>query len=584
LIPPFRVRTIYFGICHFTFVIWYLSFVIWYLSFYRMNYAVIRELKRLRALERGGVDKQPAECAIALIYPNSYYVGMSSMGFQLVYGLLNALPGVRCERGFFIPGSQTYTLESLRPLRSFDCVGFSLSCEQDYFNVVEILRRAGIPLASRERDERHPLILGGGVCAWLNPEPLADIFDLFVLGEAEVVSAKLFEQIMAGDKGGRARLLRALAEIPGVYVPRLYEPRYGGEGQLLAVEGIVSGLPAPERQWAGELDGLPALAPIVTPETDFSDRAIVELMRGCGRQCRFCVADYAYRAPRLRSRNAIMDAASRARSLGSGVALLGPSLTDHPDLEEVGDEIVRSGGRISVSSVRAGQVSERLLGILARGGLRSLTIAPETPSERLQRSLNKEVHARDLMRVVEGAAAAGLRELKLYYLIGIEGETETELEAIAQSVRAVASLIHVRVSVGPLIPKARTPLQWAGMEGEGELRRKYRLLKKSIERIPMARMSNQSIRGAMTEATLARGDRTLVRHLELGRLPRAAVERYALRARGEEELFPWEHIGIGVNREYLWAEYQKYIRGELTSPCAPEKCAACGVCAQPGEG
>lgn len=547
-----------------------------------MNYAVIHELKRLRALERGGVDTRPAACAVALIYPNSYYVGMSSMGFQLVYGLLNALYGVRCERGFFIPGSPTYTVESISPLRSFDCVGFSLSCEQDYFNVIEILRRAGIPLASRERDERHPLIMGGGVCAWLNPEPLADIFDLFVLGEAEAVSAKLFDRIMAGGRGGRVRLLRTLAGIPGVYVPRMYEPRYGGDGQLLAVEGVEPGLTAPERQWVGELDRWPALAPIVTPETDFGDKAIVELMRGCGRQCRFCVADYAYRAPRLRSRNAIMDAASRALSLGSGVALLGPSITDHPDLEEMGDEIVRRGGRISVSSVRADRVSERLLGILARSGLRSLTIAPETPSERLQRKLNKEIHARDVMRVAEGAAAAGLRELKLYYLLGIEGETGEDCEAIVEQVRGISARIPVRVSVGPLVPKARTPLQWAGMEGERELKRKYRLLRKSIEKIPMVRLSNQSIRGAMAEAALARGDRTLARHLAIGRLPRAAIEKYALHPRGKDELFPWEHIGIGVKREYLRAEYEKFVRGELTAPCRPRQCGECGACVLPG--
>ena len=549
-----------------------------------MNYAVIRELKRLRALERGLLNKQPATCTVALVYPSSYYVGMSSMGFQLVYGLLNALPGVRCERGFFIPASQTYTLESLRPLRSFDCVGFSLSCEQDYFNVVEILRRAGIPLASRERDERHPLILGGGVCAWLNPEPLADIFDLFVLGEAEAVSAKLFQRIVAGDGRGRAHLLRTLAEIPGVYVPRMYEPRYGDEGQLLAVEGIESGLPPLKRQWVEELDRWPALAPVVTPETDFGEKAIVELMRGCGRQCRFCVADYAYRAPRLRSRDAIVAAASRALSLGRGVALLGPSLTDHPDLEEVADEIVRRGGRISVSSLRAGRISERLLGVLARGGLRSMTIAPETPSERLQRKLNKEIHAPDLLRLAEGAAASGLKELKLYYLLGIEGETEEDCEAIVEQVRGIASRIPVRVSVGPLIPKARTPLQWVKMEEEGGLRRKYRVLKKSMGKIPMARMSSQSIREAMAEATLARGDRTLVTYLALGRLPRAAVEKYALRSRGEGELFPWEHIGTGVKREYLWAEYRKFLCGERTPSCRPGQCHVCGACALPGGG
>ncbi len=543
-----------------------------------MNYAVIRELKRLRSLERGAIDKQPAECSIALVYPNSYYVGMSSLGFQLVYGFLNALPGVRCERGFLMPGSQTYTVESLRPLRDFDCVGFSLSSEQDYFNVIEILRRAGMPLDARERDERYPLVLGGGVCAWLNPEPIADIFDLFVLGEAEAVSAELFRRIAASGGDGREALLEALAEIPGVYVPRMYEPHYGNNGRLLAVEERRSGLPGLERRWVRELDGLPALAPIITPETDFGEKAIIEMMRGCGRQCRFCVAGYAYRPPRFRKGTVIMEAVSRSLASGSGIALLGPSLTDHPDLEEVCAEIVKRGGRISISSVRPGQVGDRLLGILVQGGLRSLTVAPETPMERLQRRINKEINAGDLLRFAKCARDAGLKELKLYYLLGIEGETTADREAIVEEISSVASRIAVRVSVGPLIPKARTPLQWAEMQGERELGNKYYMLKKSIAKIPAVRMSGHSIKGAMVEAALSRGDRTLTRHLVAGTLPRSAVERHALHRRGEREPFPWEHIGAGVNREYLWAEYQKYIRGGSTPPCIPGECFTCGVC------
>ncbi|MEJ2745722.1 MAG: radical SAM protein, partial [bacterium] len=363
-----------------------------------------------------------------------------------------------------------------------------------------------------------------------------------------------------------------------VYVPRMYEPRYGDDGQFLAVEERVLGLPALERRWVRVLDGLPAVAPIVTPETDFGEKTIVEMMRGCGRQCRFCVAGYAYRPPRFRSRDAIMDAAARALSCGSGIALLGPSLTDHPDFEEVSGEIVKMGGRLSISSVRPGRVEDRLLRILVQGGLRSLTIAPETPVGRLQRKLNKEIHAAELLRFAECARGAGLKELKLYYLLGIEGETGEDCEAIVEEVRSVASRIAVRVSLGPLVPKARTPLQWSRMPGEKELRNKYNVLRRSIANIPAVRMSSQSIRGALVEAALSRGDRRLTPHLIAGKLPRSAVEEYALRRRGEHEPFPWEHVGAGVKREYLWAEYQKYLSEEITSPCVPGDCFTCGVC------
>lgn len=207
-----------------------------------------------------------------------------------------------------------------------------------------------------------------------------------------------------------------------------------------------------------------------------------------------------------------------------------------------------------------------------------MTVAPETPSEGLQRRLNKEIRAGDLLHFAECAKGAGLKELKLYYLLGIEGETASDREAIVDEVRGVASRITVRVSVGPLIPKARTPLQWAEMQGENGLWKKYYALKKSIAKIPAVRMSGQSVKGALVEAALSRGDRKLTRHLVAGKLPRSIVERYALRRRGEHEPFPWEHIGSGVKREYLWAEYRKYMRGEPTSPCIPGGCFTCGVC------
>ena len=538
----------------------------------------IPELKRLSALERGSIDKHPADYTVALVYPNSYYVGMSNLGFQLVYRLLNMLPGIRCERGFYAPGCETHTVESLRSLRSFDCVAFSLSYELDYFNVVEILRRAGINPAARKRDERCPLIMGGGVCAWLNPEPLADILDLFVIGEAEAVVGGLFDRLKACEKEGRAEILRCLADVPGVYVPRLFEPIHDRDGELKGIEALHPAVCGPERQWLKELDPWPALAPVVTPETDFGGRAMVEIMRGCGRQCRFCVADYAYRAPRLRSEKKIIDAVAGGLAMAKGIALLGPSPSDHPELEEVCAEILRRGGSISLSSLRADRVSDRLLDLLVKGGLKSITVAPESPSGHLQRRVNKCISADQVMSIAERAGKAGLVEVKLYYMIGVAGESEGDLEAIIKEVGAVALQIPVRVSAGPLVPKARTPLQWMAMGGEAELKKKWRFLKKGIEKIPRARMSTVSVREAVVEATLARGDRKLSRYLMEGRLPRQIRERYAERERNRDEIFPWEHIGVGVNREYLLGEYDKFLRGELSPACQTDRCRACGVC------
>ncbi len=543
-----------------------------------MGYKVIPELKRLKSLERGRIEAHPADYTVALVYPNTYYVGMSNLGFQLVYGLLNSLPGVRCERGFFFEGQETRTVEGLKHLRSFDCVAFPLSYELDYFRVVDILRRSKFKLAASERGEEFPLIIGGGLCAWLNPEPVADIFDLFVLGEAEAVLPELFRVLRDDREKGRDKLLRSAAMVPGVYVPGLFKPRYDENGRFIATEAIDGSIPLPKRRWVDNLDAWPARAPIVTPETDFSGKNLIEAMRGCRRQCRFCVADYAYRSPRLRSRRSIMKAVREGMPFSKGVAVVGPCLSDHPEIEDICTEIVNSSCSISVSSMRADCVTDVMLETLARGGLRSLTIAPETPSERLQRKLNKVMAQKHILQTADRARAAGLKEIKLYYMVGIEGEEEDDLAAIAEQVNKVASLLPTRVSIGALIPKAHSPLQWLGMQEEGQLRKKYRFLQKRVAKIPRVKMSGLSIRGAMIEASLARGDRRLTRYIIDGRLPRKVRDSYALAEREVGETLPWEHIDVGVDRGYLLKEYRSFCKGETTEPCQPDDCRLCGVC------
>lgn len=546
------------------------------------------------AREHGGVEiNRAASVRFALAFPNIYSVGMASLGFQLVYALVNAHSDASCER-VFLPDPddltehersrlELFTLETLSPLSNFDVVGFSVSWEMDFVNLLRMLRLANIPLRRKDRDETRPLIVAGGPCATINPEPLAEFVDAFVVGDGEEVIARLITTLNATSEQPRRQTLEALSQIDGVYVPHFYEPQYEC-GRFSQVITHNSASKKVRRAIAADLSAYPAGSTIRTSEAEFGEIQLVEVMRGCGRHCRFCVAGYVNRPPWERKIGNMPD-------LGR-LGLVGAAVFDHSEAESLCREIVEAGGEFTVSSVRLETITPETAKLMARGGQRTLTIAPEAGTERLRAVINKHCTDEQIINAAAAAMEAGLARLKLYFMIGLPTETDADISAIAELVRRLAAefpSLGIQVSASCFVPKPWTPFQWLPMERESVLRRRFAALKKAIKSIGGVRFSGESPRLATVQGYLARGDRRvgdiLEAALDNGGDYAAAVRStgldtasYIYRSRDREESLPWDHIDARIKKSYLWNEYNKSLKGERTEPCKIDNCIACGAC------
>lgn len=544
---------------------------------------------------------------VALLFPNRYGVGNSNLGFQIVYDLVNTLPGFVCERFFHGPDLPR-SLESGRPLRDFPIVLCSVSFEQDFFHLLSLLAAGGIePLAGKRSADApcfrpgQPLVLGGGVATFINPEPLSPFVDLFVIGEAEPVLPQLMEhlarQITAQPP---AELLAQVVQtFAGCYAPRFYAMHYGGDGILARIEPAPG---VPERVKRLALAGSPVVghSKIFSPEAEFADMFLAELGRGCSRGCRFCAAGFVYRPPRLWQAESIL-AALELRPEGiNRVGLLGMEMVRREELDRVAGYLLSQGCVLSFSSLRADAVSSQLCQLLAESRLKSAAIAPDGGSERLRRVINKGISEEDVLVATEALARAGISHLKLYFMIGLPTESEEDMEellALTDKVRQAllgvgrsrGRLSNITLSVNSFVPKAWTPFQFQPFAPLAELKSKIRVLRKGVAAMNNVRIMVDQPRTALQQAVLARGDRRvgmalygMVKHhlswrqafQEQGITP----EAYAMRQRGREEPFPWEVIDHGIERGYLWMEYEKALAGKGTTACETQLCRRCGVC------
>jgi radical SAM family uncharacterized protein len=560
----------------------------------------------------------------ALAYPDVYDIGMSNLGLAILYEVLNQEDGVLCER-VYAPwtdmeqamrqeGIPLFGLETHHPLGEFDVIGFSLSYELTYTNALNMLDLAGLPLLAAERRRALPLVIAGGSGA-LNPEPLADFVDAFALGDGEELILDIADCVRRfKDRGGRSKrqLLRELAAIEGIYVPRFYDLPHHPDGTIAEVRPVDAvASPRPRKRFVQKLLPLPR-QPIVPFVQVVHDRAGIEIQRGCTQGCRFCQAGMIYR-PRLERTAKEVVALAREVLTSTGyrkLSLLSLSTTDHSQIvpmvralrEEFGDSII-----ISLPSLRVDSFSVEVAEAVAGPGKHTITFAPEAGSQRLRLAINKPMTEEDVLRAAEAAFSRGWTSIKMYFMVGLPTETLDDVQGIvdlAARVKEIGRRYHrgrarVRVSTSILVPKPHSPFQWACQATAEELGPKHDLLRRGCRRAGVE-FSWEDPEHSLLEAVISRGDRRLGRVIQRawqlgckfdawheqqdwGRWQQAFQECdldpgfYAHRERGLFEKFPWSHIDVGVSEAYLRGEWLKTAKGKATADCHKEPCNVCGV-------
>jgi radical SAM superfamily enzyme YgiQ (UPF0313 family) len=541
---------------------------------------------------------------VALAFPNTYYVGMSSLGYQTVYRLFNELDDVVCER-VFLPAKQELkaqlesrtpllTLESQTPVGDFDILAFSISFEWDYTNIVTMLRLAGLPPRAAARSGKHPLVVVGGAVTFVNPEPLALFADVIAAGEGELLIPTLTRTARAA--GDRDELLRALATERGFYIPSFYDVRYADNGTIAAFEPKpgTGAPPVVKKAAVKSVDRLdPPSTSIFTPDTEFGSRFLVEVVRGCANLCRFCWAGYNYLPVRAFPADRILELARQAKPHAGRAGLVSIALCDHPEIERILNGLLEMGYSISPASLRLDDLTQPIVSLLHKSGERSITIAPETGSDRLRRVINKTVTNDEILAATELIFANGIDNLKLYYMIGLPTETDDDLVAIHDLTvqmrdvmlkhgRSRGHLGRIVGSVNPLIPKPGTAYQWLPMEDPTITDAKGKRLRQLLAGLDNVYFNIKSERHSYYQALLSLGDRRVASTIEAaernGGQWRAAVAEtgldaafYIFRDRSRDAVLPWDIIDGGMKASFFQAEFDKALRAEWTLPPKRQK-------------
>ena len=569
---------------------------------------LIDRLQELYKDEDSRVTVNPhAGQKVAIVYPNTYFVGMSNLGLHIIYEEINLRNDSVCER-IFLPEKKELeaydktktplmSVETQRPMHQFDVVAFDVTFEMDYFHIPLMLRHGRVPIMGKDRTEFDPIVIAGGPCATFNPEPFADFIDAFIIGEGEGIVSRVLDIIRDGKMEGldRHAILRQLANISGVYVPSLYVPIYSDDGEFKGYH-IAEGAPKTiKRHFEMLTSGGETV--VATNYTEFGAMYIIEVARGCGRHCRFCMAGYCFRVPRVRPLEILKEGVDRAEKLGKKVGLMGAAISDYPEVDELVTYIRSKDMRYSCASLRADSLTQAVVDGLADSGQKTITIAPETGSERLRRVINKGISEEHLQNAATLSAKSGIQHMRLYIMIGLPTETDEDIEAIVGlAERTQAHMAEVgckgrlTLSINSFIPKPFTPFQWMAMDNQKTVEKKLQYIKKALQKNRRIEVLVESPKEAYIQGVLARGDRRLGAVLAACAADRGSksfkaemkaagldMDEMNYRERSFDEFLPWSHLDMGMDEGYLEMEWKRSVDEAYTPPCV-QGCKRCGVC------
>ena len=569
---------------------------------------LIDRLQELYKDEDSRVTVNPhAGQKVAIVYPNTYFVGMSNLGLHIIYEEINLRNDSVCER-IFLPEKKELeaydktktplmSVETQRPMHQFDVVAFDVTFEMDYFHIPLMLRHGRVPIMGKDRTEFDPIVIAGGPCATFNPEPFADFIDAFIIGEGEGIVSRVLDIIRDGKMEGldRHAILRQLADVSGVYVPSLYVPIYSEDGAFKGYN-IEEGVPKTiKRHFEMLTSGGETV--VATNYTEFGAMYIIEVARGCGRHCRFCMAGYCFRVPRVRPLEILKEGVDRAEKLGKKVGLMGAAISDYPEVDELVNYIRSKDMRYSCASLRADSLTQAVVDGLADSGQKTITIAPETGSERLRRVINKGISEEHLQNAATLSAKSGIQHMRLYIMIGLPTETDEDIEAIVGlAERTQAHMAEVgckgrlTLSINPFIPKPFTPFQWMAMDNQKTVEKKLQYIKKALQKNRRIEVLVESPKEAYIQGVLARGDRRLGAVIAACAADRGSksfksemkaagldMDEMNYRERSFDEFLPWSHLDMGMDDGYLEMEWKRSVDEAYTPPCV-QGCKRCGVC------
>ncbi len=556
----------------------------------------------------------PKNLKVLLVYPNTWDVAIANLGFQRVHSILNRIDGIQCDilslPNNWKPETQNLHSDDLRSRemnlepQDFDMIAFSISFEPDYLNAVLQLKYFNIPLERDKRDNSYPLILAGGSAIFINPEPMAQIVDAFFIGEAEGLAEKFFNLFIQSDFDEPRDLLPKASKIKGMYIPHLYDGLYEKGTPQKQMSSLAHKFPLVERYWVEDELSLKTHSEMHTETSVFKDMSLLEVTRGCIWACRFCTAGFIYRPPRLpdlnKTYNSLRETLEKQGKETKTIGLVGPSVTDHPQLVSLTKRLVEEGKALSFSSLRMETLTNELVDLMKQSGQKTITVAMDAPSERMRNAVNKAATDQFIIDKCQFLAEKGILHLKLYSIIGLPNETENDIDQFIQVIGDVqkayleASKKHGRIGnltigLSPFVPKPGTPFQWHPMEKVSVLKKRFMKIRKSLSKLPNVKLSFGSPNEAYLQTYLSKGGRELINffnsYLNSGHDEKKALnnclpkpDEIVYRQYQQNDFLPWDIIDHGYRDNFLWNDYQRGLMETQTPACDTATCHICGIC------